>query len=170
MSKRKKDVKALQVTQRRQRLIELASQGFTDEAAAKVIGASVSTVQRDWRTIRSESTETQRAKFAAELEEMKRFILEEARVTDKALVELWLGVADRLAKLFGWNAPTKSIVGHQDLNHGLMYEFLEHSYGLSDDWVRVNIFPILDAQPRQSIKPDFSGFSEQLGANNENHS
>jgi hypothetical protein len=140
---------------------------------AQVVKESITTV--------GEYRQQQLARLSArrqELVDLRKRLMDHL-IDPKEAVDLALKILAREkdddefeAKLTGTPAPSTSIVGHQDLNYGIQYEFLEHKGSLDDDWVRANIFPLMDQARTQlpAIEPDFSGFHEQLEAKNETES
>jgi hypothetical protein len=57
---------------------------------------------------------------------MKRFVLEEAKLSDAQMIDAWLSIVDRAAKLFGLDAPTKSINAYVDVNPEHSDEFVRY--------------------------------------------
>jgi hypothetical protein len=111
MTKKKREAKEIQKRQRHEELIRLAAGGANQTEQALAVGVSRHTVVNDWRLIRQTSPEkvaARREQFATELDSMKRFILEEAVLTDSQMIDAWLSIVDRAAKLFGLDAPTRS--------------------------------------------------------------
>jgi hypothetical protein len=111
VGKRKKEIQAIVKRQRHEELIRLAAGGATQGEQALAVGLSRAQVNRDWKEIRQTSPEkvaVRREQFATELDAMKRFILEEAVLTDSQMIDAWLSIVDRAAKLFGLDAPTRS--------------------------------------------------------------
>ena len=49
-----------------------------------------------------------REQFATELDAMKRFVLEEAKLSDSQMIDAWLSIVDRAAKLFRLDAPRRA--------------------------------------------------------------
>jgi hypothetical protein len=129
VGKRKREVQAIVKRQRHEELIRLAAAGATQGEQALAVGLSRAQVNRDWKEIRQTSPEkvaVRREQFATELDSMKRFILEEAVLTDSQMIDAWLSIVDRAAKLFGLDAPTKSISAHVDVNPEHSDEFVRY--------------------------------------------
>jgi hypothetical protein len=129
VGKRKKEIQAIVKRQRHEELIRLAAGGATQGEQALAVGLSRAQVNRDWKEIRQASPEkvaARREQFATELDSMKRFILEEAVLTDSQMIDAWLSIVDRAAKLFGLDAPTKSISAHVDVNPEHSDEFVRY--------------------------------------------
>jgi hypothetical protein len=129
VGKRKKEIQAIVKRQRHEELIRLAAGGATQGEQALAVGSSRAQVNRDWKEIRQTSPEkvaARREQFATELDSMKRFILEEAVLTDSQMIDSWLSIVDRAAKLFGLDAPTKSISAHVDVNPEHSDEFVRY--------------------------------------------
>jgi hypothetical protein len=129
VGKRRNEIQAIVKRQRHEELIRLAAGGATQGEQALAVGLSRAQVNRDWKEIRQTSPEkvaARREQFATELDSMKRFILEEAVLTDSQMIDAWLSIVDRAAKLFGLDAPTKSISAHVDVNPEHSDEFVRY--------------------------------------------
>jgi hypothetical protein len=102
-----------EVAKRREKLLELAITGTTTQKEqALQVGRSSAAISRDWIAIQQISPEriaARREQFATELDAMKRFVLEEAKLSDSQMIDAWLSIVDRAAKLFGLDAPTRSV-------------------------------------------------------------
>lgn len=105
-----------EIAKRREKLLELAITGTTmQKEQALQVGRSSASISRDWTAIQQTSPERiaeRREQFATELDAMKRFVLEEAKLSDSQMIASWLSIVDRAAKLFGLDAPTKHVTAH----------------------------------------------------------
>jgi hypothetical protein len=154
----------LRIANRRARLTKLFAEGKSVRAAAKVLqaeghkGASVANVGFDLQALAREAptkVETARAEAHTELTALKKFIAE-SDMSDSDTVHGLLAIHDRIARLLGLDAPTKSINANLSSELTPIYtDFLRCSHGLSDDQM-AQVFEYMKALPRAQIVVDAS--------------
>jgi len=108
---------AVRVAARRARLMKLFAEGKSTRKAAKILqsegfpAASKAIVARDLQAMSREApacVEEARAEAEHELKALKKFIAE-SDMSDSETVHGLLAIHDRIARLLGLDAPTKSI-------------------------------------------------------------
>jgi hypothetical protein len=107
----------LRVQSRRARLVKLFAEGKTVREAQKIVNkeghkASRALVGFDLQALAREApkhVEEARAEAHGELNALKSFVLSKANMKDKETVDSLLSIHDRIARLLGLDAPTKSV-------------------------------------------------------------
>jgi len=129
---------------RRNRLLELLSQGKSEVQAAEVLRAegfpaSHDTVERDvdklalgWRKTNAEAFEQHRATQLAHLADLREQLVNPAIKPDRK-IELALSILDREIELLGTKAPSKSITATVNADGtGRFHKFVQAAAGLSE--------------------------------------
>lgn len=151
-----------EIMKRREKLLQLSTDGVSEQKTqALQLGVHPSTVGRDWTsisTIRAPQLEDKRQQFSEELDAMKNFIVKDAKLSDKQLIDCWFQVQDRIARLFGLDEPTKHISVKAELHPDSMYarfmRLAASKFRRPESWKR--LWDWIEAQPSDVVEaPSF---------------
>lgn len=128
----------IRIANRRARLTQLFAQGLSKRKAAKIlreegyVGASDANVGFDLQKLSAEAPKkvaVARAEAEMELKALKKFIAE-SDMSDADTVHGLLAIHDRIARLLGLDAPTKSV--QANLGGNLTPEYIEIAKAMAD--------------------------------------
>jgi hypothetical protein len=163
---------ALRIAERRTRLLQLFRAGKSTREASKVLksegygrGSSQPTVAKDLVAMRADfaaRVPEEREQTYRELKGYKEIVAAAEDMGTGEQIKLLLEVQDRLSRLLGLDAPTKSVSATVSANAGgpaEAFEFLRHSHGLSEEQL-AEVYAFMDQLPRKPLVIDASSFTE----------
>lgn len=128
----------LRIANRRARLTQLFAQGLSKRKAAKIlrqegyVGASDANVGFDLQAMTREApkrVEQARVEAEVELKALKRFVAN-SDMSDGDTVHALLAIHDRIARLLGLDAPSKSVTANATVS--LTPEYIEVAKAMAD--------------------------------------
>jgi hypothetical protein len=161
----------IRVARKRKRIVQLAVKGKTIREMSEALtaegytGTSRAQVHRDLVFLAktsSQNVEEAREEAHDELRQLKKMIATAEQLTFGEKVDKHLAVHDRLSRLLGMDAPTKSVSASINANAGTpseAFEFLRHAHGLSEEQL-AETYAFMDELPRKPLVIDASYFPE----------
>jgi predicted DNA-binding transcriptional regulator YafY len=169
----------VRIAKRRARVLQLLVEGKNSCSASKILkaegfgkGSSQPVVYRDIQALQQQFADripVEREEAYQELKQLKQFVKAAEDMTSSDVVTGLLAVHDRLARLCGLDAPTKSVSATVTANAGgppEAFEFLRHAHGLSEEQL-AEVYVFMDQLPRKPLVIDASYFPEPEPAGEE---
>jgi hypothetical protein len=160
----------IRVSRRREKLTKIFAKGATVSKAHEQLreeGIEVcrATVGFDLQAIRGDFADRlpqAREDAYNELQQLKKLVAKTEKMRLGEKIDKHLAIHDRVARLLGLDAPTKSVSASISANAGgpsEAFEFLRHAHGLSEEQL-AEVYSFMDQLPRKPLTLDARFFNE----------